>query len=268
MNRSCPTALGVAFVLLLAGTTTAQTPVAPTGQTPPAKEATPKAEAKVKPAPLTAPPSPLPKGPDEPRVLTAEETERRSKGSPFLAGPASDRYGEAVPWSEIPEWRRTSFYGVRTVAQTIVYVVDCSGSMAEADRILRAKAELRRSVMGLQFPQRFTVIFYNTHPIPMPGIALKSAEAGTKDQFLSWLRMIEPDGGTEPRGALKTAISLNPDVIYLLSDGAFPNGVVEETAQRNTRKIPIHCIDLAGGSAGDHLRRIARDSGGQYASRP
>jgi von Willebrand factor type A domain len=266
LKRSHPTALGVAFVLLVAASGTAQTAVPKKAETPPAKEAAPKAEAR--PAPPVVPASPLPKGPDEPRVLTTAEMDRRAKGSPFLAGPASDRYGEAVPWSEIPEWRRASFYGVRTVAQTVVYVVDCSGSMAEADRILRAKAELRRSVMGLQFPQRFTVIFYNQHPIPMPGIALKSAELATKDQFLAWLRMIEPDGGTEPRGALKIALSLNPDAIYLLSDGAFPNGVVEETAQRNTRKIPIHCIDLAGGSAGDHLRRIARDSGGQYASRP
>jgi hypothetical protein len=61
---------------------------------------------------------------------------------------------------------------------------------------------------------------------------------------------------------------LRPDAVFLLSDGAFPDGVVEAVAAANRRKIPIHCIDLAGGLAGDDLQRIARASGGRYASRP
>jgi hypothetical protein len=56
--------------------------------------------------------------------------------------------------------------------------------------------------------------------------------------------------------------------VFLLSDGEFPDGTVEAVAAANARKIPIHCIDLAGGLAGDHLQRIARESGGRYASRP
>ena len=201
-------------------------------------------------------------------MLSAEESARRAKGSMFTGGVAGDRYGEAVPWSELPPWRRASFYGVRSAAQTVVFVVDRSGSMGESDRLERAKIELRRSVAGLQFPQKFTVIFYDDEPIPMPGVGLKSVDTATKDQFTAWLRLIQPDGGTDPRGALRIAMSLHPDAIYLLSDGAFPEGTVEDVAARNRKKIPIHCIDLSGGGAGDHLRRIARDSGGQYASRP
>ena len=80
--------------------------------------------------------------------------------------------------------------------------------------------------------------------------------------------MIEPDGGTDPRPALKQAITLRPDAVFLLSDGDFPEGTVEEIAKLNTRKVPIHCVDLAGGLGGDQLKRIAAASGGQYASRP
>jgi hypothetical protein len=202
-------------------------------------------------------------------VLSAEESARRARGSsPFIGGPAAGRYGEAVPWTEVPAWRRASFYGVRSVAQTVVFVVDCSGSMGESGRLERAKIELRRAVNALQFPQRFTVIFYDDEPIPMPGGALKSAETITKDQFVAWLRLIDADGGTDPRAAMGMAIGLHPDAIYLLSDGAFPDGAVEAVSARNRRKVPIHCIDLSGGAAGDHLRRIAADSGGQYAARP
>ena len=67
---------------------------------------------------------------------------------------------------------------------------------------------------------------------------------------------------------MKQALSLKPDAVFLLSDGEFPEGTVDEVAKLNTRKIPIHCVDLAGGLAGDHLKRIAEASGGQYASRP
>ncbi len=202
-------------------------------------------------------------------MLSAEESARRAKASSvFLGPPAGDRYGESVPWSEVPAWRRASFYGIRSVAQTVVFVVDCSGSMGDNGRLERAKIELRRSINALQFPQRFTVIFYDDEPIPMPGTGLKSAERIAKDQFVAWLRLIDADGGTDPRAAPALAMSLQPDAIYLLSDGAFPDGTVEDVAARNRRRLPIHCIDLAGGAAGDHLRRIARDSGGQYGSRP
>ena len=153
--------------------------------------------------------------------------------------------------------------------QFFVYVVDCSGSMLDDDRLTRATIELRKSVFALVEPQKFEVIFYNNESIPMPGGPRpRTADLQAKNQLLLWLRLIEPDGGTEPRPALKQAISLKPDAVFLLSDGEFPEGTVQEVAKLNTRKIPIHCVDLAGGLAGDHLKRIAASSGGQYASRP
>jgi hypothetical protein len=67
---------------------------------------------------------------------------------------------------------------------------------------------------------------------------------------------------------MSQALALRPDAIFLLSDGEFPDGTVEAIVKKNTRKVPIHCIDLAGGAAGDQLQRIAHESGGRYASRP
>ena len=96
----------------------------------------------------------------------------------------------------------------------------------------------------------------------------RPADSQNKGQLVSWLRMIEPDGGTDPRSALRQALSLRPEAVFLLSDGEFPKGTAETVARINPQKIPIHCVDLSGGEGGDHLRRIARDSGGKYASRP
>ncbi|MBV8231348.1 MAG: hypothetical protein JO329_15310 [Planctomycetaceae bacterium] len=139
--------------------------------------------------------------------------------------------------------------------------------MSDDDRLIRAKRELRRSVWSLQPPQRFEVIFYNDQSIPMPGDLPRPADLASKDQLNTWLRLIEPDGETDPRSALALALSLRPDAVFLLSDGEFPKGTVEAIARLNPRKIPIHCVDLSG-TGGDHLQRIACDSGGKYVFRP
>lgn len=193
----------------------------------------------------------------------------------FLAPPGSaskeeDRYNlEETEWSDIPPWRQASFFGIRARGQFFIYVVDQSGSMLDDDRFIRAKIELRRSVFALQPPQRFEVIFYNEEATFMPGGPMpRSADPRNKNQLNSWLRLIGPDGETEPGPAVKLAIALRPDAVFLLSDGEYPDGTVEAIARANKSKVPIHCVDLSGGEAGDHLRRIARDSGGQYASRP
>jgi hypothetical protein len=124
-------------------------------------------------------------------------------------------------------------------------------------------------VLALQAPQQFEVIFYNDESIPMPGGPRpRPADPQTKSQFLGWLSLMEPESGTEPRLAMRQALGLRPDAVFLLSDGEFPRGTAEEIARLNTRRIPIHCVDISGGLAGDQLRRIAADSGGQYASRP
>jgi hypothetical protein len=214
-----------------------------------------------------------PSAPADDDVHVRTQTEMRKPKSPFLVPPDSspdDRYGpdSAIDWIDTPPWRQSSFFGVRARGLFFVYVVDCSESMIDDDRFPRATIELRRSVMALQAPQRFEVIFYNREAIPMPGGPIpRPADVQAKNQMLSWLRLIEPDGGTDPRPAMRQALSLRPDAVFLLSDGAFPEGAVDQITKFNVQRIPIHTIDLAGGLAGNQLKNIARNNGGRYASR-
>jgi len=242
-------------VALIAGLIAATVGGAAFGQGPatPAAPGGSAAKARVKPRPR-----PVDDGP----VVMSSEALDKARGRPSEA----DRYGEP-DWREVPPWRQASFFGLRAQGQVFVFVVDCSGSMADADRLDRAKAELLRSVRALQAPQRFKVIFYNDRPVPMPGELPKSADLASKVQLGRWLDYVEPGGGTDPRSALSMALALRPDAVFLLSDGAFPEGTARDIARGNPKKVPIHCVDLAGGAGGDDLRAIARDSGGQYAAR-
>jgi hypothetical protein len=182
-----------------------------------------------------------------------------------LPGEAGDPYGQ-TDWSSLPPWRQASFFGVRARGQVFVFVVDCSGSMADNARLVRAKAELRRTINGLRWPQRFQVIFYNDRPFVMP-VVPETADLKSKRTTFAAFQAIDAEGQTDPRGAMKRALGMKPDAVFLLSDGLFPDGSVEAILAANPNKVPIHCIDLAGGAASPDLKRIAQESGGQYAIR-
>ena len=177
--------------------------------------------------------------------------------------------GRSTPdWSEIPPWRQTTFFGIRAPGRFFVYVIDCSESMIDEDRFARATMEVRRSVLSLQAPQQFEVIFYNEDSIPMPGGPKpRPADPQNKGQLVSWLRLIEPDGGTDPRTLSgRRSPPARGGLPALRRRLPRRDGRGRGAVQRP--RIPIHCVDLSGGEGGDHLRRIARESGGQYASRP
>ncbi len=203
----------------------------------------------------------------DPEITVKSRAAAPRSGSEFLRPPGTERY-EPDPGDEPLPWRQATFFGIRARGRFFIYVVDCSGSMIDDNRLVRAKSELRHSVFSLQPPQRFLVIFYNDRPLAQPGGLPHPADLGDKYRFNEWLRLIEPDGETDPRGAMAQALSLRPDAVFLLSDGEFPDGTAEAIAARNSRKTPIHCVDLSAGLAGDQLARIARESGGQYRSRP
>jgi hypothetical protein len=217
----------------------------------------------------TTPAKRVPSRDPGPRVVSKAREAETLRGSEFLRPPGSDRYEpEAEDWRDVPPWRQATFFGVRARGQFFVYVVDCSGSMIDEDRLARAKQEVRRSVLALQDPQKFKVIFYNDAPLPMPGELPRAADLNSKNQLLAWLRLIEPEGGTDPRRAVALALALRPDAVFLLSDGEFPDGTAEAVRSKNPRKVPVHCVDLSGGLTGDQLKQIAAESGGRYVSRP
>jgi hypothetical protein len=64
---------------------------------------------------------------------------------------------------------------------------------------------------------------------------------------------------------MEQAIGMDPEVIYLLSDGFFDPQYVEMiTARNHMKKHPskIHCIGLVEDNP--NLREIARRNGGMY----
>lgn len=163
-----------------------------------------------------------------------------------------------------------SFFGVSAKGQRIVYVVDCSGSMLtphlEAqNRFQRLKVELRRSIESLSEDRKFFVIFFNDTSIPMPAPKdMQSASDGLKEKYLAWVDAQPADGGTEPADALRYALRLKPDTIFLLTDGSFSPKTARLLQVLNRERVTIHTIGFSESANSALLGGIAADHAGTY----
>lgn len=118
----------------------------------------------------------------------------------------------------------SSFFGIETTGQSVVYIVDRSGSMG-GQRWEDATGELLKSVRSLKSDQKFFVYLFSDACHPMPQLAgrnkLVPASEENKKAFEKWLTSQQPDETTKPLSSVRRALNMRPDTIFLLTDGEF-----------------------------------------------
>ena len=196
------------------------------------------------------------------------------------------------------------FFGSHAYGNRFVFVLDISTSMSarNGDRFERAKAELLRSVSKLTPQQSYYVLLFSWQTIYMYGYpnryAYKNrrtaaeedpleyipATAENLDQLRFWLSRVRLLGGTDPRRALSVAHSMQPDAIFLLSDGQF-NRTAERPGEGWINKqdipdsatvaagvkiallgVPVHTIAYENPLTRNAMREIAQITGGSRFS--
>ena len=174
------------------------------------------------------------------------------------------------------------FCGLEGGGNHFVYLVDSSASMGEAFE--SARDELIRSINLLKPNQRFYVIFFDAEPDSMrlssPDRDEPRSVFATPENKLAlgrWAMKISMDRGRAPYDALPFALDLAPDVIFLLSDGEFPQRIEDLLKQANRvdnvfgDNDPIsiiHTIGYHSREGESRMRRIAEQNGGQYRHVP
>ena len=174
------------------------------------------------------------------------------------------------------------FCGVQGGGNHFVYLVDSSGSMGEA--FDSARTELLRSIDLLKPDQRFYVVFFDAEPdymrLQSPDQDERRSVYATpenKQALRRWAMSIKMDRGRAPYEAIPFAIDLRPDVVFLLSDGEFPQSIEDLLNQVNRvdnlfdddRPISIiHTIGYYSRSGETRMRRIAQQHGGMYRHVP
>jgi len=155
-----------------------------------------------------------------------------------------------------------TFFGTTVPGTRFVYVVDASRSMA-GRRFRKARRELYRSVSNLRPDQQHYVIFfgYGTYPMYSPELcpSLVPSIPDSWKRLRRWMRRVDPNTqpATNGRAALLMALALEPDAVYLLSDGAFTDDTVPTLLMHDDNEIPIHTIAFGNEAARADLQRIA-----------
>lgn len=167
---------------------------------------------------------------------------------------------------------RPRVFGIQGEGYKFVYVFDRSGSM-EGAPLAAAKAELIASLKSLQDTHQFQIIFYSNevlrfNPTGDPNRLFFATERN-KNLAAKFIGSIIALGGTDHEKALLLAISLQPDVIFLLTDADEPKlwpGQLDKI-KRRAAGITIHAIEFGSrpqAEPNNFLVRLARDNGGRH----
>lgn len=114
----------------------------------------------------------------------------------------------------------TAIHGALKPSQTVVYVLDCSGSMGAAGKLDAARAALVATLKQQPATVRFQVIVYSGAATPLltsDGNALPASEANVR-AAAEKLATLEARGKSNHLEAVREALAFRPDFVLLLTD--------------------------------------------------
>jgi hypothetical protein len=165
------------------------------------------------------------------------------------------------------------FDGPPAHGRSFVFVLDRSKSMGSGglNALAAAQIELSRALSALQPVHRFTVIAYHHQPAYLQGRQLLPATPQNCQQVATFFAGLAAFGQTHHDVGLRAALLLDPDVVYLFTDGGDPYLTEPEilTISRDAarQRTAIHCIQFGFGPLRDRnhfLVRLAAANAGGY----
>ena len=152
-----------------------------------------------------------------------------------------------------------------------VFVIDRSKSMGgEGLNVLNAASdELGSAINSLQDYHQFQIVAYHHQTLTITRRALLNATGDSKSRVGDFIDNLAAFGGTEHEGALITALSMDPDVVVLLTDGGLP-WLNESQLRRISRAAggtQIHCVQFGSGppqNRNNFMQELARQNSGTF----
>jgi hypothetical protein len=144
---------------------------------------------------------------------------------------------------------RSTFFGTASEGKRFVFVVDNSGSMQKG-RMETTFLELLQCVESMGRDQYFSVIFYSdrVYPLFYPDSAerLVPATSENKQKLRDWLPTVELCTGGKLIEAMELTAKLQPQVVYLLSDGQYGGArTMPYMTERNDWPFVIHTLGMS-----------------------
>jgi hypothetical protein len=143
------------------------------------------------------------------------------------------------------------------------------------DKFSTLKDELKKAIDGLKPIQQFSVVFFaDGKVLDFEKGNLVNATPENKRKAEKWLEDLTTSGTSDPIPGLETALRGKPDLMYILTDGDFPNNndVLSKVASLNggkrTRVNTIAFVtnfdDETSESFEKFLHTLADQTGGKY----
>lgn len=173
------------------------------------------------------------------------------------------------------------FFGVKAGGRKFVFVVDSSNSM-RGQKFIDAKEELMYAVRRLDKSQAFYVIFFDQDALRMFADDDTAAEArpvaattANIRKLETWMKSVENERRTDPYDAVKIALEMRPDAIFVLSDGQFTDrgrtvdylareNVLEDPVDGKRPRVVVHTIGFYSKDGEVTLEAIAKAYKGTY----
>lgn len=173
------------------------------------------------------------------------------------------------------------FFGAKAAGNTFVFVVDCSPSMARDKAFDSAKKEILRSLSMLKPKQRFYILFFGAEIAPLqfggqePEPYMVRANPQNLEKTIQWIQRINiQKEGRNPIDAMRQAIDMEPDAIFLLFDGEtkVTNWIgriremneTDDLFSQGETKIPIHVVHFFREEFVADMKRLADENHGSY----
>lgn len=174
----------------------------------------------------------------------------------------------------------TSFFGTKSRARRIIFVIDNTGSMNYGG-LETVIDELLKSVDAMNARQQFYAFFFSDQVYPLffpqsQGTFVRATKEN-KQLLREWLDSVElcTGGVWQLTQAMEAACDLRPDVIYLLCDGrdwdrvraSYKVEAVERLkTEPNPLGIPVHTLGMGCkvDSDRENLASVARANSGSF----
>ncbi len=137
---------------------------------------------------------------------TSGTSESQSGSGVNGTGPSSPAVKQGVP-----------LHGKVKAGKTIIYILDCSSSMAEENALSYAKRCLQASLLNMDETVKFQIIAYNSHAFSHSEAPIDCSDRN-RQAALSWLEKLSPQGSSHHQSGFESACWRRPDAIFFLTD--------------------------------------------------
>jgi hypothetical protein len=203
-------------------------------------------------------------------VVASLLTSGPAAGGGGFAGGSPGR--QTSPQQE-PLPKGATFFGSYAQGRKFVFVLDSSTSM-QGDRWPRACQELMYSIAKLEDGQEFLVLCFDHRTscmlnLPRNRVEYFSNTPEVRAELQAWLSQHRLGPATHPANAMALALKLDPDAIFLLSDGELQDDTLFMLRRMNNGRssfgqTPVHTIALMSHYGVATLRLIAGENGGTF----